>query len=266
MQVIHPNGVFNHLQPEDVFIAVDDMGTELGRGYTICQYQPNLYPDRPVNIYFTMECQPVAQYLLFGALVARARQLRDLFPGVMARAYTNVAPGDTRAKDFYLHNGFSIDDEENVLALSIPAGDGRIPMSCSVAPVALNTHEEVQAFVSRLHQNDLAYITPDYVQALQRQPHFLCMALYRTTEMIGEILMGGVGDSCELAAIYIKPEHRRQGMGRALLHRSLALMRVEGVRNVSTVIMTRSLPQVRLMDSFSSRVIATTAVYPYLYL
>ena len=92
MQVIHPNGVFNHLQPEDVFIAVDDMGTELGRGYTICQYQPNLYPDRPVNIYFTMECQPVAQYLLFGALVARARQLRDLFPGdfVVSVGFTSV--------------------------------------------------------------------------------------------------------------------------------------------------------------------------------
>ena len=256
MQVIHPQGMFNNLPPEDVFIAVDDMGTELGRGYIIRQYQPHLYPDCPVNLYFTMECQPVAQYLLFGALVARARQLRDFFPNVRARVYTNAAPGDTR----------TCDDTENVLALPIPEGDGRIPMSCSVAPVALNTPEELQAFIARLHQNDLTYITPEYVQALQRQPHFLAMSLYRNTDMIGEVLMAGVGDSCELAAIYIAPEHRRQGMGRALLHRSLALMRVEGVRAVTASIMSRSQPQVRLMNDFGARIVNTTAVYPYLYL
>lgn len=266
MQVIHPQGMFNNLPPEDVFIAVDDMGTELGRGYIIRQYQPHLYPDCPVNLYFTMECQPVAQYLLFGALVARARQLRDFFPNMRARVYTNVVPGDTRTKDFYLHNGFTCDDTEDVLSLPIPEGDGRIPMSCSVAPVALNTPEELQAFIGRLHMNDLTYITPEYVQALQRQPHFLAMSLYRNTDMIGEVLMAGVGDSCELAAIYIQPEHRRQGMGRALLHRSLALMRVEGVRSVATTIMSRSLPQVRLMKDFGARVMQTTAVYPYLYL
>ena len=266
MQVIHPNGVFNNLPPEDVFIAVDDMGNELGRGYTICQYQPHLYPDRPVNIYFTMESQPVAQYLLFGALVARARQLRDFFPNDCARAYTNIAPGDTRAKDFYLSNGFSCDDTEDVLSLIIPPGDGRIPMSCSVSPIPLNTPEELQAFVMRLHQHDLTYITPEYVQALQRQPHFLAMSLYRSMEMVGEILIAGVGDSCELVAMYIKPEHRRQGMGNALLHRSLALMRVEGVRNVTATIMTRSQPQKRLMEEFGSRVLATTTVYPYLFL
>ena len=45
MQVIHPQGMYNNLPPEDVFIALDDMGTEMGVGYIIYQYQPHIYPD-----------------------------------------------------------------------------------------------------------------------------------------------------------------------------------------------------------------------------
>ena len=38
MQIIHPQGMYNGLNPEDVFIVVDDMGVELGQGYII--YRP----------------------------------------------------------------------------------------------------------------------------------------------------------------------------------------------------------------------------------
>ena len=33
--------------------------------------------------------------------------------------------------DFYLHNGFDCDETDNILQLTIPFGDGRIPMSCT---------------------------------------------------------------------------------------------------------------------------------------
>ncbi|MBQ8313287.1 MAG: GNAT family N-acetyltransferase [Clostridia bacterium] len=266
MQVSHPVGMFNHLPPEDVFLATDEMGNDMGMGYMVYQYQPHLYPDCPINLYFSLDCQPAARYMLFGALVARARQLRDCDPTVRARVYTNIAPQDLRMKDFYEHSGFDCSESEEVLQLPVPIGDGRIPMSCAVAPTAVNTPEEQAALLYRLQQNDITYIDQAYLNQLQRMPHFMVLGLYRNTELVGEVIMAGEGDHCELAAIYITPPCRRQGMGRALLHRCMAIMAAEGVSYVTARIMSRSQPQKRLMNAFNAQVLGQTMIYPGLFL
>lgn len=262
MQVTHPQGMYKNLPPEDVFVALDDMGQEMGVGYIIYQYQPHVYPDCPINLYFTMECQPAARYVLFGALIARARQMRDANPHVRARVYTNIAPGDERARDFYLHSGFECEDAEDILSLMIPPGDGRIPMSCTVAAVPLNTPDEQAGLLYRLKQNDITYIDPNYLMQLQHMPHFMALGLYRNLELIGEVIMAGEGDRCELAAIYITQPHRCQGMGKALLHRCMAIMAAEGVTSVTARIMTRSIPQKKLMAAFGASVMGTAMLYP----
>lgn len=266
MQVTHPVGMYNQLPPEDVFLATDELGNEMGVGYMIYQYQPHLYPDCPMNLYFSMDCQPAARYILFGALVARARQLRDSDPNVRARVYTNIAPRDIRSKSFYEHSGFDCSDGEELLQLPIPVGDGRIPMSCTVAPTPLNTPEEQAALLYRLQQNDMTYIDQNYLNQLQRMPHFMVLGLYRNTELVGEVVMAGEREQCELAAIYITPMCRRQGMGRALLHRCMAIMAAEGVTRVNARIMSRSQPQVRLMRGFNPQVLQQTMLYPGLFL
>ena len=105
MQVTHPQEPFMNLPTEDVFVAVNDYGVQLGYGYVMYQFQPSVYPDKPVNIFFTMDCAPEADYLLFGALVARARQLREANPGVPARLYTSVVPTDARKLSFLIALG-----------------------------------------------------------------------------------------------------------------------------------------------------------------
>ena len=264
MQVIHPQGMYNGLPMEDVFIALDDMGTEMGVGYIVYQYQPHLYPDCPINLYFNLDCQPSARYILFGALVARARQLRDANPNVGARVYTAINPSDERAKEFYLHNGFTCDDAEEMLELQIPAGDGRIPMSCAVAPVPLNTREERYALLNRLQQHDVGFMDENYLMNLQRLPHFLALGLYRNTDLIGEIILAGEGDACELVVMYIVPGARGQGMGKVLLHRCMAIMAAEGVRHVSCRMMTRSIPMRRLTHAFGAKSLGTSTVFPSL--
>ena len=264
MQVIHPQGMYNGLPMEDVFIALDDMGTEMGVGYIVYQYQPHLYPDCPVNLYFNLDCQPSARYILFGALVARARQLRDANPNVGARMYTAINPSDERSKDFYLHNGFACEDTEEMVALQMPAGDGRIPMSCAVAPVPLNTREERYALLNRLQQHDVGFMDENYLMNLQRLPHFLALGLYRNTDLIGEIILAGEGAACELVVMYIVPGARGQGMGKALLHRCMAIMAAEGVSHVSCRLMTRSLPMRKLAQAFGAQTLGVSMLYPSL--
>ncbi len=266
MMIIHPTEPVNGLNPEDVFYAVDDLGAQVGYGYLLYQLQPGLYPDCPVNLYFSLEGDASARYLLFGALVARARVLQTVNPQLRARLYTSISPADTQMKDFYLHNGFDCDATDDLVELTIPYGDGRIPMSCTVAPTPLNTWEEQNNLVYRMQLNEITFLDLNYLNNLMRMPHFMTLGLYRNAILIGEVIMAGQGNECELAAIYIEPGSRQQGMGRALLHRMMAIMAAEGVTRVTTRVMSRSLPQQRLMADFGATVLGVNMLFPGMYL
>ncbi len=99
MMIIHPTEPVNNMNPEDVFYAVDDLGTRTGYGYILYQLQPGLYPDCPVNMYFSLEGDASSRYLLFGALVARARVLQNVNPQMRPRPHTSIAPTDLQMKD-----------------------------------------------------------------------------------------------------------------------------------------------------------------------
>ena len=169
-------------------------------------------------------------------------------------------------KDFYLHNGFDCSETDEMLELTIPFGDGRIPMSCTVAAVPLNTWDEQNSLVYRLQMNEITFVDMNYLNSLMRMPHFLALGLYRNAMLIGEVIMAGQGSECELAAIYIEPGSRNQGMAKALLHRMMAIMAAEGVTRITTRIMSRSLPQQKLMSSFGSSVIGVNMIFPGMYL
>ena len=266
MRIIHPQQPVNGLNPEDVFYAIDDLGAQTGYGFILYQLQPGLYPDCPVNMYFSIDGDPASRYMLFGALVARARVLQNANPRLRARLYTSLSPTDTQMKDFYLHNGFDCDETDDILQLAIPFGDGRIPMSCTVAPTPLNTWDEQNSLIYRLRMNEITFVDLDYLNTLRRMPHFMTLGLYRNAMLIGEVIMAGQGSDCELVAIYIEPGSRRQGMGKALLHRMMAIMAAEGVLRVTTRIMSRSQPQQRLMNNFGATKIGINMLFPGMYL
>ena len=266
MTIVHPQEPVNGLFPDDVFYAIDDLGVQTGYAYILYQLLPGIYPDCPVNLYFSLEGDVSSRYLLFGALVARARVLQNINPQFRARLYTSLSPADERMKEFYLHNGFDCDETDDILQLTIPFGDGRIPMSCTVAPTPLNTWEEQHNLLSRLQMNDITFVDANYLNMLQHLPHFMTLGLYRNAMLIGEVIMAGQGSDCELVAIYIEPSSRRQGMGKALLHRMMAIMAAEGVTRVTTRIMSRSIPQQRLMSDFGATVLGVNMLFPGMYL
>jgi len=266
MTIIHPPQPVNNMNPDDVFFAIDDLGTQTGYGFILYQLQPGLYPDSPVNLYFSIAGDQSSRYLLFGALVARARQLQNVNPQLRARLYTSLDPQDAEGREFYLHNGFDLEESDAVVSLQIPFGDGRIPMSCTVAAMPLNTWEEQQNLLSRLQMNEITYLDRNALMEIMHMPHFIALGLYRNAGLIGEAIMAGQGDQAELTAIYIEPSSRRQGMGRALLHRTMAIMAAEGVTRVSARIMTRSQPQMHLMNDFGALQIGVNMLFPGMYL
>ncbi len=264
MQVTHPNEPFMNLPQEDVFLAMNDLGVQSGYGYVLYQYQPGVYPERPVNIFFNMECTPEAEYLLFGALVARGRQLRMGNPTEAGRMYTSLQPSDDRRIAFYEHNGLKIDNTEEVMRLQIPQSMGPDQFNCAITPLALNSPQEQQLLVDRLNAYGLTHITLPYLQQLQTAPNFHYWGLLYGQSLVGECIVSGYGPVAEVMGIYIVPEFRRRGLGKALLHRALAIMGQEGVVDARARVLTASRPQMSLFNAFGAQPLEQTLIFPCL--
>ena len=253
-----------NVPPEDVFVAVNDLGVQHGYGYVMYQYQPSVYPDKPVNIFFTMDCTPEAEYLIFGALVARARQLREQNPGVGARLYTSVTPGDARKLSFLEHNGLTMGNSEDLVRLHIPADPGAEMFNCSIIPLPLNTPQEAAALVDRLRLNGLGHITAQHLQGLQVSPVFHVWGILYGQSLVGECIIAGRSDLAELTGLYIVPEFQRRGLGKHLLKRALGIVGQEGVGEVRARIMSASQPQVRRVRNFGAELLEQTLMFPSL--
>ena len=262
LQLTHPAGAWHGYAREDVFFVTDASQREYGRGVLVYQLLPHLYPDRPVNIYFDLTAEPAAQYMLLGAMMARARQLRDRDPSLRARMYTCISPDDALNRSFYERGAFRMEDTERMLILHPQSLDGRTPMGCAVALTPLNTPQEQQAFLSRLQAHDITHISMDYLSELLRTQHVCAIGLIYQDIIAGEALLAGMGDSSELIAIYIRPEFRRKGMGTSLLNHCMALLHREGVERFTARFLSASAPQMGLARAFQAEEAGVVAVFP----
>lgn len=266
MKIEHPTAYWKGQPPENVFLVSDEMGTQVGAGYVVYQYLPNLYPDRPVNVFFQTEGERSGQYMLFGALIARARQLRDQNPGEPGRIYTCLDPRDQVMIDFCTHNGMNCSEREVAMRLAIPEGEVHLPLGCSTELTPLYMAEQQDAFIQRLRRNDVSSVDVAFLGQLQRTEHFHAVGLFSGGSLAGEILVAGNGQQAELVAFYVENGFRRMGLGTSLCRWALWALKCEGVRSAGARFVTRSLPQKALARALGGRESETTAVFPQLFM
>ena len=99
MRITHPQAPFQGVAPENVFFVANDQQIQLGTGYVMLFYQGEMYPERPAHLFLQIDAQPSARALMFGALLARAEQLRAQTPNLPSRLYAQVMPDD---QDIYM--------------------------------------------------------------------------------------------------------------------------------------------------------------------
>lgn len=266
MQITHPGTYWNGIAPENVFIVTEDTGVQIGTGYAIYQYLPHLYPDRPVNIFFQTEGMRSARDMLFGALVARARQLRDSAPGEQARIYTCIPPEDLESADFFTHSGMNCSEQEIRLHLAIPEGTVHLPMGCSTEETPLYLPAQQLAFLERMQRNDVTHIDASYLMELMRTAHFHAAGLFSGGQLAGEIMVAGSGPQAEIMAFYVMPAFRRKGLGTILCRWALWALSQEGVTECGARFVTRSLPQKALAKTLGVGEGEVTAVFPQLFM
>lgn len=261
-RVIHPGAPVEGVPAENVFMVLDDLNNAIGSGRVIYQYTPHMDPDCPINLYFDMKCALPGRYILLGALIARARQLRDTNPGARARVYTIVHPDDMDSQQFYTSAGMTLQNREAVVSLQVPQTESRVPMGCQIVNVPVNTPEEKLAFLARLANNDIRNMDFVLLQQFMRTSHFQLLGMVRDGQVVSELMMVGNGDSCEMMSVYTHASYRRQGLAQALVHRSMAVLTLEGVSQFTARVMTRSKPQLGLVSAFGAKEEAVLSVFP----
>lgn len=262
MLVYHPQMPYLGNPVENVFYAADDMGNDIGVGFVMLMYQPHIFPERPVNIYFQMDVQPQARHILLGALMGQAMRLKAHFPGQKTRVYTALSADDVQMIEFCKRNGFLLDDAEDLVSLSSPVIPVRLPMSFEFGAVPLGNEYEQNAFLMRLNAYRVAAISLGMLAAYGHTQRFLAIAVYKNGMPVSEALVAGDGDTAFIGSLYVRPEYRRIGVGRAMLGRVIDIMRREGVSGIDALVLRRSPIQQRLAEVFSARVIRATAIYP----
>ena len=262
MRITHPPAPFQGVAPENVFFVANDQQVQLGTGYVMQFYQGEMYPERPLHFFLQIDCQPSGRALLFGALLARAEQLRAQTPDLPARLYAQVKPEDLELMRFYEACGLKNDDGEDLYRFLPPPGFAQAPMGMTFASVPLEDEASQNGFLNRINAQRIQPITRDYLQIWQQQQHFLALGFYRAGQPICETVIAGTGPSATLLMIYTRSDHRRQGLARQLIEAASSLLQQRGVTVMYTHVFRRSVPQMALMRHLNASFIRTVTALP----
>ncbi len=262
MRITHPQTAFQGIAPENMFFVANDQQIQLGTGYVLQFFQGELYPERPNHLYMQIDCQPSARALMFGALLARAYQLKARNPAIPARLYAHVPPENLDMLRFYESCGLRNDDGEDMFRFLPPAGVPQAPMGMVFAYVPLNDEASQHAFLNRLNAQRIQPFTRDYLQLWQQQQHFMALGFYRDGQPLCEAVVTGAGSSATLLMIYTRSDSRRQGMAKNLLGATCALLRQRGVNTMYTHVFRRNVPQMALMKHLNGAFVLTVTALP----
>lgn len=223
----HPSAPFNGIPAENCFFCVNDAGEAVSQGYLLALSKPELYPDRPLNIYMHIAGsgrgdprQIVGRDLLLGALLARAKQIREASPGMRARLFTCVDMRDAQSLQFYREAGFDTETARQALyEIHMPEVISTAPMGFKMGITRLMSANDYDRLLMRIQRTQRILMRQDELQAYVRQGLFLPMYIAATTgEAVGECIFTGDGrGSALLLCLYVNQNLRGHGLEEALL-------------------------------------------------
>ena len=202
---------------ENTFVAIDERNGEvLGSSVIYVDYNPVLYPVRPLQVRIQLDGMPVPDSLL-GATIARAKEL-CIQSNSFSRIYVRCAPDDQQLLSSLTPFGFKDDDGLIRMQLSLPANlDCKAPAGCAVVYDDLSEPQERRYFLERYNQlynvdHDLAWLCrfidrPDFMRILTVAP----------TGMAGEILIWREGSSGVIGYLQTSRRWRRLGVASYML-------------------------------------------------
>lgn len=197
---------------ENTFCAIDERSGEvLGSSVIYTDYNPTLYPVRPMQVRIQLDGSDVPDTLL-GATIARAREI-CVNSGEFSRIFVHCSPTDTALMERLEPFGFQDNDGLVRMQLRLPAPRSfKAPAGCAVVYDNLSDPLERKYFLERYNklynvERDLAWLS----QFIDR-PDFMRILTVAPTGMVGEILIWRESYSGVIGYIQTSKRWRRLGV------------------------------------------------------
>lgn len=197
---------------ENTFCAIDERSGEvLGSSVIYTDYNPTLYPVRPLQVRIQLDGSDVPDTLL-GATIARARVI-CVDSGEFSRIFVHCSPNDTALMERLEPFGFQDNDGLVRMQLRLPAPRSfKAPAGCAVVYDNLSDPLERKYFLERYNKlynvdRDLAWLS----QFIDR-PDFMRILTVAPTGMVGEILIWRESYSGVIGYIQTSKRWRRLGV------------------------------------------------------
>lgn len=217
---------------ENSFAITDNMGVEIGEGALHVRVLKQMYPDQPLQIEMTMRAHPVARDTLFGALYARAEQIRGEM-GVAGRLYIRCALDDADCREYFLRMGFDDADGDELFYISTASPKTRrrdyYPTGTQSIETDLRKNVRREEFLSTLERFGGEEHAADWIQARMQDPGFVARSVYHGDELVGHILVTGSQNEAVLEMVCVEPKWRRRGAGTALAQEAMDVLNGRGV-------------------------------------
>ncbi len=219
MRIYHPPMPLHGAERENSYIVHDMAGVELGQSWLHVAIDKESWPERPLRILLHLDAHPAAREMLFGAAVARAKQIRALRPDLPGRILAQCHPQDIEMMHFYQAMGFDETDGIDMFRWQLTPSQRPFfpPVGTQIADTFLETRADVESLLMRVNKWSGQLHALEWMQEAIELPYFLACGVYSGKDCLGEILLTGSDGEAVLEMLYVVPAWRRHHIGTAML-------------------------------------------------
>lgn len=215
------------------FAITDNMGVEIGEGALLVRMLKKMYPDRPLEIEMTMRAHPVARDTLFGALSARAEQIKSELGGADGRLFIRCALDDVDCREYFLRMGYDDTDGDELFYVPTVSPKSRrrdyYPTGTQSIETDLRSNIRREEFLAALRSFGGEEHAPQWLQARMQDPGFVARSVYHGEEFVGHILVTGNQNEAVIDMVCVEPKWRGYGVGTALAQEAMDVLNKRGV-------------------------------------
>ena len=215
------------------FAITDNMGVEIGEGALLVRMLKKMYPDSPLEIEMTMRAHPIARDTLFGALEARAEQIKGEMGGAAGRLFIRCALDDADCREYFLRMGYDDTDGDELFYVktSSPKERRRDYYPTGTQSIETDLHNNIrrEEFLASLKAFGGEEHAAQWLQMRMQEPGFVARSVYHGDELVGHILVTGNQGEAMIDMVCVEPKWRGYGVGTALAQEAMDVLHGRGV-------------------------------------
>ena len=221
MRIYQPvSGVGTALR-ENSYAIISDVGATIGQGGLDFKLEKMVYPDRPLTITMNMDGDSTVRDTLFGALMARAENIKKEQGNYPARLTARCAVDNREWYDYFTNLGFDDYNGLELFALRVPENRTRrkyySPVGTKSIDVDLKNRIRREEYLMALRELGSDGHSEEWLEDRMRGFVFIAKSVYYGSELAGSILITGNQREAYLDMVGVQPKWRGKGVATSLI-------------------------------------------------